>query len=268
MAKRGRKPIDIGYLTFWEHQWYQAFHHLREGRKMPSHASWWRLSDLKKGDLRSRLTEIREMSVAQYWADFLRRRPLLPKLPLAANLEQAKQLQADEIHSLSGWIEPKRIRARSGRAEIWRRLWQARSLSALEDACSQWKSLGEKAGRALAAGTELDVDQSDYTMANFPTLLLENAKDFLAMKRNVRFPAKHDGADDSRLDYLARGMAGIMIGVSPITAIERLRNFEHGSGGPLWIEKWQLCDCWRCELQREKDAGDALLASLRTGESE
>jgi hypothetical protein len=46
--------------------------------------------------------------------------------------------------------------------------------------------------------------------------------------------------------YLARGMAGVMADVSPMTGIERLRNMKHRRGGPFWSQREQRCGCWRC----------------------
>jgi hypothetical protein len=267
MAKRGRKALDVRYLTFWEQQWHQAFHHLREGRTMPSHASWWRIGDLERGDLKNRLKEVERMSAEEYWNDFLRRQPLLNdrEIPFAANAHQAQRMKADEIHSLTNRLVPKKIRARQSRADIWKAIWIARSVPALVEACGRWKRLGAKAERALRVNEEPEVDQSDYTMSNFPVLLLEHAKQFLEMKRNARFPLSENNSrsDDSRLDYLARGMAGIMIGCSPITAIERLRNMKHGPGGPCWIKKARACNCWRCAQKRANEFGDQLLESIQ-----
>jgi hypothetical protein len=59
------------------------------------------------------------------------------------------------------------------------------------------------------------------------------------------------------LEYLARGMAGIMANVSPMTAIERLRNMKHTEGGPLWKEEpneRKYCNCWRCGIDRSRPA--------------
>ena len=69
------------------------------------------------------------------------------------------------------------------------------------------------------------------------------------MKRNRRFP-RSSYADESRLEYLARGMAGVMMEVSPMTAMERLRNMKHTVGAPMWNETEKWCGCWRCRLQR------------------
>jgi hypothetical protein len=72
------------------------------------------------------------------------------------------------------------------------------------------------------------------------------------MKRNPRFP-RSAYADESRLEYLARGMAGVICEVSPVTAIERLRRMKHTVSGPLWNEGKKLCECWRCERHRWRE---------------
>jgi hypothetical protein len=91
-------------------------------------------------------------------------------------------------------------------------------------------------------------------MTPFTEHVEQNAAHFLSMKRNTRFP-RSSYRDDARMDYLGRGMAGVLVGVSPMTAIERLRNMKHAPGGPLWVthqgdhalpEREQHCGCWRC----------------------
>jgi len=91
-------------------------------------------------------------------------------------------------------------------------------------------------------------------MTVFPGHVLENAAQFLSMKCNKRFP-RSKYSHDARIDYFARGMAGVLAGRSAMTGIERLRNMKHGPGGPLWVtreanyllpEGQQYCGCWRC----------------------
>jgi hypothetical protein len=97
---------------------------------------------------------------------------------------------------------------------------------------------------------------------------VRNAAAFLSMKENARFP-KSTYSDDARVDYLARGMAGVMCGKSPMTGIEKLRNMKHDKKGALWLEREgnrqlpeveQRCGCWRCNIQRSSS-----LAPLRSG---
>jgi hypothetical protein len=95
-----------------------------------------------------------------------------------------------------------------------------------------------------------------------------NAAQFISMKKNQRFP-KSEYGDDSRIEFLARGMAGVIVGVSPMTGVERLRNMKHEPGGPFWVEREgnnalardrQYCSCWRCGINR----GNELSKSMQT----
>jgi len=71
------------------------------------------------------------------------------------------------------------------------------------------------------------------------------------MKQDPRFP-RSPQADRARLDYLARGLAGLEVGISARTAVERLRNLNHGKGGPF-VRNHHRCSCWRCFLLTEHD---------------
>lgn len=95
-------------------------------------------------------------------------------------------------------------------------------------------------------------------MQCYPSHILAKEEQFFRMKRNKRFP-RSDYADNSRLEYLASGMAGAMVSLSPMTAIERLRNMRHGAGGPFWKEREEWtngkfveahCTCWWCTLEQ------------------
>lgn len=94
-------------------------------------------------------------------------------------------------------------------------------------------------------------------MTSFPNHVLQNAAQFLSMKLNKRFPRSEYG-DESRLEFLARGMAGVLCGVKAMTGVERLRNMKHDASGPLWrIEPGghQFCSCWRCSITRSNSVG-------------
>ena len=93
------------------------------------------------------------------------------------------------------------------------------------------------------------------------------------MKKNKRFPKSPYG-DDSRLEFLARGMAGVIVDLSPMTGVERLRNMKHGPVGPFWVERegsrelplnQQHCDCWRCGLRRGNELSRVLQPAFDNG---
>ncbi len=125
---------------------------------------------------------------------------------------------------------------------LWQGLWQARTPAAVERACQRWMAFGP-----------------DPT---FPTHVLALKSQFLAMKRDQRFP-QSPATDDTRLNFLAAGMAGVCIGISPRTAIHRVRTMKHQPGGPLWNENAQRCDCWRCDRAREIQAFDAIVEAAQ-----
>src|SRR5262249_34585179 len=149
----------------------------------------------------------------------------------------------EEIRWLEQLLRPTRPRAEAVGKKIWNDLVSANTYADVRKACGRWSQLRSVRGAGLTP---------------FPEHIRTNAAQFLAMKKNKRFPTSAYG-DDSRIDFLARGMAGGMVSKSPLTAVERLRNFRHAPGGPFWTEKEgnrvlsreeQYCRCWRCGLDR------------------
>ena len=154
----------------------------------------------------------------------------------------AEQERDGEVRWLERELKPPSIEARAARRKIWRDLVRADTYAALRKACGRWARLP-------------DVRRSGMTC--FPKHVLENAAQFLSMKRNQRFPRSNYG-DEARVEYLSRGMAGVLCGVSAMTGIERLRNMKHDSSGPLWrIEPGghQYCPCGRCSIMTSISVG-------------
>jgi len=167
----------------------------------------------------------------------------LARPPLQLDRWWAEQERDDEIRSLQRELNPPQAESQAKRRKIWDDLVKADTYSALRKACGRWAQLP-------------DVWRTGMTA--FPEHVAQNAAQFLSMKRNTRFP-RSNYADDARIDYLARGMAGALVGVSPMTAIERLRNVKHTPGGALWVtrqteytlaENEQYCGCWRCTRKK------------------
>ncbi len=254
MGKRGPKPVNMGLLNVWEFEWWKAFHLLRDGTQLPGRVMPALGLTLK--ELRKFILQLKEMSPGEYWRATRRVEQRLASLSgkkvdlslptgelFQVQMEWAKQEQAREIFDLERALNPRKIQAEAERREIWKALIQARTHTALMKACEDWDRLPD----VRAAG-----------MQCFPAHVTANEKQLFFMKRNNRFP-RSDYGDNSRLDYLARGMAGVMVGLSPMTAIERLRNMKHESGGPFWKEREHFaegkfiearCDCWRCGLEK------------------
>jgi hypothetical protein len=72
----------------------------------------------------------------------------------------------------------------------------------------------------------------------FRRALYTRAAEFCKSKIARRYPRrdKRESGDYRRIEYLARVLAGLTLGISPSTAVERLRKMKHA----------EQCRCWRC----------------------
>lgn len=238
MGLRGPAPVHMGLLHMWEFEWFKAFHLLRDGRQAPVSPQGDETFDPQVADAlidelqKKPLEEIagREAPPSDYQPTKLGDRPDLLTWTVWAEGVRQKQIQ------MLRNMKPREIHARMERREIWKALWQARTRAVALDACRRWSELEDVIAMGFTA---------------FPAHVETNLRDFLSITNSTRFPRSR-AADDSRMLYLARGMAGAMVNVSPMTSIERLRNMKHGPGGPFWSNQHQLCGCWRCVGRREE----------------
>jgi hypothetical protein len=215
MGKHGPKPVDVGLLLQWEFAFYKAFHVLRDGVPLPVKRSPF--LGFSVGELQRTEKALNEMSLAHYWlttkkfAAAMGNHVNVARPPSPIDLLWAKQARDEEIHRVRAALVPANPRAERRRHDVWNQLLKAKTKSDVLSACRSWTHLP---------------DTRVNGMGQFAAHVSENAQQFLTMKRHKRFPSSNY-ADDSRLEYLARGMAGIIAGVSPMTGIERLRNMKH-----------------------------------------
>jgi hypothetical protein len=258
MGKRGPKPVDYGLLSVWEFEFYKAFHVLRDGYALPARQRV-PLSGLTRSEATSFLAALKRMSDDDY---YLATRRLTAEFDPRVNLEKpptsvdrlwAESQRNEEILWLERLLRPKLPKTQIAGMKVWRDLLAADTYADIRKVCGRWSRLPSVLGAGLTP---------------FPDHVRSNAAQFIAMKRNERFP-KSDYGDDSRIEFLSRGMAGIMVGVSPLTGVERLRNLKHAPGGPFWIEREgnqplprarQHCGCWRCGINR----GNELTKAMQT----
>lgn len=263
MGKRGPKPPDFGLLNFWEFEFYKAFHMLREGISLPTqHAP---RSGLSLEEARTFINLLIQMTSAQYYqttrrlAQELGEQVNLKKPPSNMDIWWAESQRQEEIYWLKKDLNPFRIQPQRARRKIWNDLIKANTYASLRKACGRWARLPDVRGAGLVC---------------FPGHVVANAAAFLSMKQNQRFPRSNYG-DDSRLTYLARGMAGAILKMKPMTAIERLRNMKHTTNGPLWIThrgayilpvNEQCCGCWRCTIKKSNEVGKITRIAYENGQ--
>jgi hypothetical protein len=258
MGKRGPKPPDYGLLTIWEFEFYKAFRLLRDGYALPARQRL-PVSSLTRIEANQFLAVLKRLSAEDY---FLASRKLavecgqhqnLERPPMSVDIDWAESQRSEEIVWLERLIRPKRPKAQMAGMKVWKDLLRADTYADVRKVCGRWSRLPSVLGAGLTP---------------FPDHVRTNAAQFLAMKRNERFPTSAYG-DDARIDFLARGMAGVMVNLSPMTGDERLRNLKHGPGGPFWVEGQgdkslprdrQYCGCWRCSLNQ----GEELKNSMQT----
>ncbi len=262
MGKRGQKPIDLGELNFWEFEFYKVFRLLRDGTSLPGR--YTTRSGLSRSEVHAFIAQLKNMAPADYYltaqrvAKELGQSVNLNRPPTSMDLWWAEDQRKEELHWLERELSPPKIAAQEKRRKIWNDLVYANTYAALRKACGRWAQLPDVRGAGLTCYAEH---------------VLSHASHFLAMKKNDRFP-RSDYADDARLEYLARGMAGAISGRSPMTGIERLRNMKHDANGPLWVKQngnavlpadHQYCACWRCRIENSNRVTEITRAGYEEG---
>src|SRR5262249_29212372 len=154
---------------------------------------------LSKPELRVHTEQLKRMSPEAYWLTSRRvaaefgQRINFAKPPGFSDRWWAEQERDAEINSLRRLLSPRPLPAQLARRRIWKNLVEADSFSCLKKACGRWARLPDIRAHGLTV---------------FPQHVIDNAGMFLAMKCNKRFPRSSYG-EMSRVEYFARGMAGI-----------------------------------------------------------
>jgi len=88
----------------------------------------------------------------------------------------------------------------------------------------------------------------------FRRVLYQRAQEFCRAKLDPRYPGRDQRAsgDYRRIEYFARVLSGLTVGLAPSTAVERLRRMRHPGE----------CGCWRCFLGIGSQYGKSLVQLL------
>jgi hypothetical protein len=149
-------------------------------------------------------------------------------------LESLRRATADldemrpfRIAKLEKQLEIERDRGPEPEPEVWAALLRAKTAEGVRRACGASK-------RWLNPRWQGRI---------FVEELAKNAEKFARAKKDPFYPrSKRRTSDKKRAIFFARAMAGIVLEISPITAVDRLRKLKHG----------EECPCIHCDEERKE----------------
>jgi hypothetical protein len=248
--KRGRKGLDLVQLDRFDRECHKAFHRLCKGTASPLDAEEAQYVDrglkAEEESLEEDAKSLQRMTLPEFWTwcEGFHERPFASHQKMAielrsaaiasaaSRLQETRELREELRLVIEELTNPRRIKSRDACVAAWRALWHALDGAEVLAACRKWAALPRR--------------YQDPVFCKE----VEKVREPLAMAMNTaRFP-RSEGADKGRITFLARTMAGLMLGVSPTTAEERLRKVSHQPGHPLWSKEGRCCTCWRCVAKR------------------
>jgi len=194
----------------------------------------------KRGAQPTAISELMFWEGLWYWVFHYLRGTLPSYEKVATDREVNKQLRA-ELNELENavpkntveedWIARRRAetnrelrpKVRLSEPQVWRALVAARTAADVRKAC-------RKSERWL---------NPQWGGRPYVQDLYDQAERFIRAKQDVYYP-RRDTGDVKRVIFFARAMAGITLGLSASTAVDRLRKLKHGRG----------CPCVQCDLKR------------------
>jgi len=193
MGLRGPKPVDVKHLQAEALQWASFLYVVRDGAPgLIEHVKWSRLQLTGSGNL-ARSGELVEAPI------------LIPVS--AASQKLPKRMTAEK-----GWVV---FRPVMPKPAIWEQLKKARTVP-------QIKGVARGIGRLQACFV------SSTPWAQNPAGAFRHcAEGILAAKRLPNYPrTNRPRSDDKRVEFLAKTMAGLTLGLAPITALKRLSHWR------------------------------------------
>jgi hypothetical protein len=122
-----------------------------------------------------------------------------------------------------------------------------------------WQALVHSFEAEDAAGVRKACQRSkrwlntEWKGRDFVLLLVEKAEQFVRAKDDPFYPhAPHPSSDRKRVTFFARAMAGVSCGLSPSTAVGRLRKMKHG----------RECRCVNCNSQHWQQLYETIYVAL------
>lgn len=230
MGKRGPKPVDFGQLEFEADSLARSLHELRDGRP-------GLLVHLKGGVWQTILQpEPPEDEIGH--PEKMRQRALAGRMhyrPVRSRVSvlvfpRTKEAQKDVLKLVRYSKHWRFVSPVSPRPEIWKRLNTSRSVAAIRD-------IARRVRHPLLR-----------------SILYSHAEDFLRSKRLPHFPkSNRPRSDTKRIEFFAKVLAGLNLGIAPATATKRLAHFVPSTGD---ITKHLKLSDYTAVLKRTRKGGE------------
>jgi hypothetical protein len=191
MGLRGPKPVDLGRLMDEAGHWATLFYALRDGQRPEVVGIETKDRTIGRGELLL----------------LLARSATSPKAK-AAREEMLRKIRNKDWN----WVVSSPVMAAP---EIWKRLKRARSAKDIQEV-----------SRAIRRWASEYMPGEDWA-TRFPDALASQADKVLSAKRLPNYPKTNRArSDDKRIEFFSKVLAGLMLGIAPITAIKRLSHWH------------------------------------------
>jgi hypothetical protein len=135
-----------------------------------------------------------------------------------------------------------KIKPSDAEPAVWRALVAARTTADVQRAC-----------RASEKWLNPEFQGRPYVQD-----LNDHASEFVRAKTQNPYYPRRELGDEKRITFFARAMSGVSLGISPNTAIDRLRKYQHG----------RKCPCVHCDLKRWDRVDDLIYSVFFEKESD
>jgi hypothetical protein len=212
---RGPKPVDVNHLEAEAIQWASFFYRLRDGLPgLIQHVKWSRF-ELPTSEAATPIPSGKRKGVppAGKWA----RRGELLEAPILIPVSAASQQLPERMTAGKDWVIYRPVMPKPA---VWEELKRANTVPHVKGAA---REIGEL--RSLFVSSTVWAQNPAGALRHY-------AEGILAAKRLPHYPkTNRPRSDDKRVEFMAKTMAGLTLGLTAITAIKRLSHWR-------WPKDW------------------------------
>jgi hypothetical protein len=212
MGLRGPKPVDVEHLRGEAIQWASFFYLLRDGVPgLIQHLKWSRVrlqGSAAVATMPASSGKDKPVRSAGMWA----RRGELLEPPILIPVSKASLKLPERMTTEDGWVIYRPIMPKPA---VWEQIKRARTVTQIKNV-----------GRGMGKFQSLFVSSTPWAQ-NPAGALRRYAEGILAAKRLPNYPkTKRPRSDDKRVEFMAKTMAGLTLGLTAITALKRLSHWR------------------------------------------